>query len=442
MDASCCKSIVDLALSNERRRFYIAYSGGIDSHVLLHCCASIAELKPKLVAVYIHHGLQVEADAWALHCNKTAQDLGVDFLTLPVNAHPSRGESPEEAARNARYQALQSLITKDDVLLLAQHQEDQLETVLLQLFRGTGLSGLSGMAQQSKFGLGIMLRPLLTTPKQLILEYAHRHQLHWVEDPSNQSNDYDRNYLRNSIVPLLKQRWPVIDKTVSRSANHCANAQKMIDEIAKDLFTNVFDPTDNTLAISRLMNYSPLHQQLIIRYWFWCMGLKMPTEASVKQILHEVIEANGYREIQGYHIRRYRDKLYCVKPLTENYPDKYVWPSDQSSINVNSYCNVMTMVSSKGILAEQWTTSNIELRARKGGEKISLPGRQGHHSLKKLFQEAGIPPWERDRIPLVYLDNTLAAVGDLWVSSLFYTEKTEACVRLVLQNSMMPPKRS
>ena len=143
--------ISKLDLGCERQRFYVAYSGGVDSHVLLHCCASIPQLNGKLTAVYVHHGLQAEAEAWAGHCEKTAKDLGVEFLTLRVNAKAAPGESPEEAARNARYVALKSLIDVGDALLLAQHREDQLETVLLQLFRGGGLRGLSGMPERQCF---------------------------------------------------------------------------------------------------------------------------------------------------------------------------------------------------------------------------------------------------------------------------------------------------
>ena len=159
---------------------------------------------------------------------KRQQSLGVDFILLRVNAVASQGESPEEAARNARYTALKSLIGINDVLLVAQHRDDQLETVLLQLFRGSGLRGLSAMPEIMAFGQGLMLRPLLNVSKLAIDDYARAHALIWVDDPSNLSNEYDRNFLRNAVLPLLKQRWPACDKTVARSARHCADAQVVI----------------------------------------------------------------------------------------------------------------------------------------------------------------------------------------------------------------------
>jgi len=486
----CGDCILKFDLGEAQRRFYIGYSGGVDSHVLLHCCASITQLQGKIIAVYVHHGLQAEAESWAGHCEKTAKDLGVEFLTLRVNARAAPGESPEEAARNARYAALKSLLNVDDVLLLAQHREDQLETVLLQLFRGSGLRGLSGMPERQAFGAGVMLRPLLNTSKQAISDYARAHRLSWVEDPSNESNDYDRNFLRNAVVPLLKQRWPSLDKTLSRSAKHCADAQVLVDEVADELFDAVFNPADRTLCISRLLEHHRHQQQLIIRHWFRHRGLKMPSQSFVRRILSEVVAAAGHRDPvlsgQGYSIRRYRNKLYCLinlfgtdlylpeghqagKPDVANLPgadlhspeghqagkpdvisppgtkkpginqalqvpQNRVWPVGQASINIINKQTLAYKLSSKGIPYEQWQTANVEVRFRQGGEKICLPGREGHHSLKNLFQEAGIPPWERDVMPLIYLNGQLAAVGDLWISTAFYSEKAQGCISFCLQS--------
>ena len=427
-----------LAQHKQPRHVYIGYSGGVDSHVLLHLCASITPLKDKITAVYVHHGLQAEAEAWAGHCEKAAEGLGVGFLVLRVNAVAAPGESPEEAARNARYAALKSLMACDDMLLLAQHREDQLETVLLQLFRGAGLRGLSGMPESMAFGRGVMLRPLLNVAKQAITDYAQAHRLNWVEDPSNQRNDYDRNYLRNAIVPLLKQRWPAIDKTVARSARHCADAEVLVSEVADELFSAVFNAADKTLYIGRLLEHQNHQQQLVIRHWFQRLGLKMPAQAFVGRILTQVVAAgensNPVLSGQGYDIRRYRDKLYCVEQAAQESLQDVVWPVGQASIKIGNNQTLSCVPSSAGILREQWRDARVEVRFRRGGEKICLPGRTGHHSLKNLFQEAGIPPWERDAIPLVYLDDMLAAVGDLWISTQFYIEKTQGCICFRLQS--------
>ena len=422
---------------NNPAHIYIGYSGGVDSHVLLHLCASITRLKDKITAVYVHHGLQAEAESWARHCEKTAESLGVDFIVLRVNAVASQGESPEEAARNARYTALKSLIGINDVLLVAQHRDDQLETVLLQLFRGSGLRGLSAMPELMAFGQGVMLRPLLNVSKLAIDDYARAHALNWVDDPSNLSNDYDRNFLRNAVLPLLKQRWPACDKTVARSARHCADAQLVISALAEELFLQVFNVADKTLCISQLKSYEIAQQQLVIRQWFQALNLKMPAQAFVERLQSEVLSAREDSDPvlsgQGYCVRRYRDKLYCLKQAAPEIVRDSIWPAGQTSIRVSDHQTLSCVPSSVGICREQWQNATIVVKARSGGEKIRLPGRKGHHALKKLFQEAGIPPWERETIPLVYLDDKLAAVGDLWISADFYSEKMQGCISLSLQ---------
>jgi len=431
--------LIELALNkcNNPAHIYIGYSGGVDSHVLLHLCASITRLKGKMTAVYVHHGLQVEAESWARHCKKSAESLGVDFIVLRVNAVASQGESPEEAARNARYTALKSLIGDNDVLLVAQHRDDQLETVLLQLFRGSGLRGLSAMPESMAFGWGLMLRPLLNVSKSAIDDYAQAHALSWVDDPSNLSNDYDRNFLRNAVLHLLKQRWPACDKTVARSARHCVDAQVVISEHAEELFLQVFNAADKTLCISQLKSYKVIQQALVIRQWFQALQFKMPSQAFVERLQTEVILAREDSEPelsgQGYCVRRYRNKLYCLKSVAPEIVRDSVWSAEETSLRVSDHQTLSCVPSSVGICREQWQKATIVVKARRGGEKIRLPGRKGHHALKKLFQEAGIPPWERETIPLVYLDDKLAAVGDLWINADFYSETAQDCISLILQ---------
>jgi len=422
---------------NNPANIYIGYSGGVDSHVLLHLCASITALKDKITAVYVHHGLQIEAESWARHCKKSAESLGVDFMVLRVNAVASQGESPEEAARNARYTALKSLIGNNDVLLVAQHRDDQLETVLLQLFRGSGLRGLSAMPEITAFGLGMMLRPLLNVSKLAIDDYARVHALSWVDDPSNLSHDYDRNFLRNAVLPLLKMRWPACDKTVARSARHCADAQVVISEYAEKLFLEVFNGADKTLCISQLKSYKINEQSLVIRQWFQVLNLKMPAQAFVECLQTDVLSAREDSEPelsgQGYCVRRYRDKLYCLKSVAPEIVRDSIWSAGETFLRVSDHQTLACVPSSAGICREQWQKATIVVKARRGGEKIRLPGRKGHHALKKLFQEAGIPPWKRETIPLVYLNDKLAAVGDLWISADFYSEKAQDCISLSLQ---------
>lgn len=418
-------------------RIFIAYSGGVDSHVLLHLCADVPVLKDRITAVYVHHGLQVPAEAWGGHCRKVADSLGVAFALVRVDATAKTGQSPEEAARDARYQALQSVIGQGDAVLLAQHQQDQLETVLLQLFRGCGLKGLSGMPERMAFGRGWLLRPLLDVPKSAIVAYANVHGLLWVEDPSNQASEFDRNFLRNDIVPLLEQRWPSLAKTVSRSAGHCAVAQTLLSEQAGRWFEAVFDDKDGSLVVGKLLDLEPAKRDWVIRHWFARLGLKMPSKAMLERLISEVVAARGDANPlmlgQGYGLRRYRGRLYCLPTIeTRDMADRQ-WDIRQESLQLDGRRRLCWCPSSQGILLSVWRSAKVEVRFRSGGEKIRLPNRQGSHRLKKLYQEAGIPPWLRAAMPLVYLDGRLAAVGDRWLAADFYHEQVDGCVRLQVQ---------
>ena len=411
---------------------FIAYSGGVDSHVLLHLLSLDAAIRAKITAVYVHHGLQQEADAWAIHCKKTALDLGVTFKCLRVNAQKIARQSQEEVARNARYSTLKTLVKPKDVLLLAQHREDQLETVLLQLFRGAGVQGLSGMPVTCVFGKGKMYRPFLDVAKQAINDYAQYHHLQWVEDKSNQCDDFDRNFLRNQIVPQLKQKWPALDKTVSRSARHCAASQSLTDDIVTALFKQLYDNKDGTLKIALLLEQDMHKQQLLIRMWFKCKQLRMPSEVIVHRIIDEVaganIDANPLVAGRDYCVRRYRNKLFCL-PHTHSMIECVETEWEDRGKAHEKY-QLTRVHSSKGIPKVVWDNATVLIKFRAGQEKIRLPYRTGHHSLKKLFQEKAIPPWQRPSIPLIYLNNRLAAVADLWISADFFCEDEQECYQI------------
>lgn len=419
------------------RQIFLAYSGGVDSHVLLHLCVQNQVLRDRLTAVHVHHGLMEQADVWARHAETTARELGVKFLLFRVNAHPKLGESPEDAARNARYEALKSVVMPGDALLVAQHQDDQLETVLQQLLRGGGLLGLAGMPSSLPFGHGTLLRPFLHVRKQAIEDYAEAHRLIWVEDPSNNESVYDRNFLRQQVLPLLKQRWPSCDQTVARAAGHCAEAHRLLADLAAESFAEVHHAEDNTLNIERLNRYDLSRRRLIIRHWFRQMGLKMPSQAFLAQLFDHVIGAGINSDPvlcqKGYQMRRYRDKLYCFKVNAVEVFQSIDWPKDLDSINIGKRMILARVRKARGIPEPIWRQTRATVKFRNGSEKIALPGRRGHHPLKNLYQEAGIPPWERASMPLIYLDNQLAAIGNLWISADFYAESEPDCIGFELR---------
>ena len=410
---------------------YIAYSGGLDSHALLHYCALIPSINSKLTAVYVNHGLQEDANNWEIHCKDQTAQLNVGFQALQVKINKHR-KSPEEAAREARYQALRPLLKTDEVLLVAQHREDQLETVLLQLFRGAGVQGLSAMTEISSFGNGMLLRPLLDCSQQTLKDYALKKSLCWIEDPSNQCDDFRRNFLRNQIIPQLKTQWKNLDKTVSRSAEHCANAQILLKKVAASLLQSCLN-SDNSLSIEMLLSIDQPQQALVVREWFDRLQLTMPSVTFIQQLFKTVIKAqkkaNPILNCQQGCIRRYQNKLYYLKLNDDIYRSK-IWENDKNSLQLSALTAVQKITAPSGISQKKWHESNVSIRYRSGGEKIALPYRQGQHSLKKLFQEANIPPWEREKTPLIYFNDVLVAIADLWISKEVFISKNQPCYQI------------
>ncbi|OQK18277.1 hypothetical protein AU255_10740 [Methyloprofundus sedimenti] len=429
-----------LAPCHTANNIFIGYSGGVDSHVLLHLLTDIPELKHKLTAVYVHHGLQASADHWAAHCQLITEHLGVNFKCLKVNAQALPGQSSEEAARNARYQVFKNLLDKDDVLLFAQHRDDQLETVLLQLFRGAGLKGLSAMPVATNFAAGMLIRPLLDISQQLIIQYGELHDLQWIEDPSNQDTQFDRNFLRHEIIPLLEKRWPSLDKTVARVAGHCADAHAMLSVSAQHNMHLLYDSQKRSLSIPGLLEHDYVTRQWVLREWLHHLGARMPTQKVMTAIMQDILlarpEANPVVEHNGMTIQRYREDLYLVAVHIKPELDQvFNWAANIESLSLPENGKLLVIKADTGIPRHIWQHADIQVKYRQGGETIRLPNRAGRHSLKKLYQDSGIPPWQRDLIPLIYLDGKLAAIANLFISADFFGEKTN-CITPVWQQAI------
>ena len=263
------------------RHLTVAYSGGVDSHVLLHVLATnqqqLSALGLSLQALHIDHGLNTESKHWQLHCASVCQTLKVKFSALTVNAQPHRKESPEAAARRARYAAFSQQLTADQALLTAQHQDDQAETLLLQLLRGAGPKGLAAMPSVKVLGKGLLLRPFLHIQRQTILQYAQQQNLHWLDDPSNADQRFDRNYLRQEIMPRLQHRWPAVVANLARSAELCAEQAEINLAIVKDDIRDIIDPADN-LLIPPLLELPLPRQRAVLRYWLAQLHLPGPSK--------------------------------------------------------------------------------------------------------------------------------------------------------------------
>jgi tRNA(Ile)-lysidine synthase len=415
-------------------RCVIAYSGGLDSHVLLHLCARLA-LFP-LRAIHVHHGLQARGDDWAAHCATVCRDLNVPIDVVRANAHPAKGQSPEEAARMARYQVLRGQVGEAEVLLTAHHADDQAETMLLQLLRGAGVDGLAGMPERAAFGRGLLVRPFLGFSRTELLDYATAQNLSWVEDASNADESFDRNFLRRRVMPLLRQRWPGAARAMSRGAAHCAEAAQILDERARELLPSVQGSSKDTLSIVPLIELTGSDQRLVLRAWLRANGFRMPAAHILERVVREAIPARRDRtprvEWSEGEIRRYREFLYLMRPLAPVPTDgETPWRRDAPLPLPGGGALEAVREEGPGIAPRFWLAGVAVVRYRRGGERCRMPGRSGTHELKKLLQEKGLPPWERERLPLVYIDGELAAVADLWVCEPFAGEADEVNVRLI-----------
>ncbi|HSP01681.1 MAG TPA: tRNA lysidine(34) synthetase TilS, partial [Thioalkalivibrio sp.] len=249
-------------------RLVVAFSGGLDSHVLLHALAALCgEGFYELHAIHIHHGLNSQADAWADHCARVCRDLDVGLEVIAVNARAARGESPEAAARAARYQALASCMKEGDGLLTAHHRRDQAETLLLQLLRGAGSAGLAAMPRWQPLGSGWHGRPLLDVSREAIEDYARERDLHWIEDNSNLDARFDRNLLRQQVMPLLRARWQGVDETLARAAAHQAEGLGLLGDLARQDLEQIRGELPGTLSVSELTGLRPARIRNVLRFW-------------------------------------------------------------------------------------------------------------------------------------------------------------------------------
>jgi tRNA(Ile)-lysidine synthase len=399
-----------LAHLADNKHFLMAYSGGLDSHALLHKMSVLKKQNPEiqLRAIHVHHGLHEKADQWAAHCEIICRQLDIPLSVKKINIPNHTGESLEALAREARYRVIAEHLAEDECVLTAHTMDDQAETLLLQLIRGAGPKGLSAMPMRKPFAHSVLLRPLLKTTRETLEQYAAAQALVWVEDESNQDHQFDRNYLRHRVMPLLKARWPAVLNTLSRSAQHCANASNLLTEFADRDLMQLQGSAENTLSVSSLLQLSSDRRSSIFRHWLKSFGLNFPSTQQVQQFEKNMLQcdedAMPMMIFDTMQMRRYRDDIYLL-PLFEAFDERTVLSWDLKA--------PLKLPGNFGELqpaADYHVFNDISLRFRQGGEKIKPAGSDYTQSLKKLFQAWGVPPWERDRIPLLYSGDRLIEV--------------------------------
>lgn len=424
-----------LSLLPTAKRYLVGFSGGLDSHVLLTALTQL-NLDVPLVSVHINHSIHAQSDQWQAHCAKVAVDFGIEFLTQKVDANPPVGESPEAWARKKRYEVFSFFIEEGDILLLAHHQDDQIETFFLQLLRGSGPHGLAAMPMSASFSTGLLARPLLEMKRQDLESFAQEHQLQWIEDPSNQDCCYDRNYLRHEIMPLISKRWPGYAKSLGRSISLQSDACSMLNDSAINDLEAVRSDNSEHLSIRKLRELSDIKLRNLLRYWINDADFALPSFQKLRQIIDTVLTAANDRspcvDWSGVEVRRYRDQLIIMSPQVKQDPGvSYQWKLKEP-LKLTSGRLSAKKVMGKGLHAD---IDSVDVRFRQGGEELRLAGHAHTITLKKYLQEQEVPPWLRDQIPLIYLGDKLIAVSDHCIVDQFVVdENVEGWVLSYTQN--------
>lgn len=389
--------------SRTQNGVWVAYSGGLDSSVLLHALVQLRQTKIFTVrAVHIHHGLNPQADAWQRHCIEYCQKLQVDCVTHRLDLSASK-KNIEARARTLRYHYWAALLNEQDILCTAHHQDDQAETVLLQLMRGASSKGLSAMPWTSVLGRGKLWRPLLGLSRDELRQYAVYYSIPWIEDDSNGDVRFARNFVRGEIMPALKMRWPAVAQTLARSARHCAETEELLHQYAAQLLKTCLGK-NNSLKIASLQALLSAQQKLVIRHWLRAQGFFTPRELQLNNLLDTFFNAASDRNPSmtwgDTELHRYRGHIFAMHTLSTHALDQVIpWTDMTQPLSITSLNLRLSVAASmsSGVMMAPGQYSEIRFQHPQG-------------SLKKYFQRWSVPPWKRGRIPLLYINNTLAAV--------------------------------
>jgi len=401
----------------------VAFSGGCDSTALLAALAGLPRPPRALRALHIDHRLQPHSRRWSWHCRRIARRLRVPLSVRTANIARVRGESLEATARTARYRLLGAALAEGEVLLTAHHQDDQLETVLLQLLRGAGAAGLAAMPALAPFGSGLLVRPLLSVPRAALGDWVRAQGLTWVEDESNAQLRPDRNYLRARVLPVVRARWPSAAATVSRSARHLAEAQRLLDALAEaDAGRASSGPMLSAKVLRRL---PPERRRNALRFWISAAGFLAPPASRLDEIAGALLAAREDAQPliawEGAAVQRQGDLLVLrggggAGASTPHLPElTWHWRRRRAQILPPPFGALVLEPDARGPLDLDALGPTLVLRERRGGERLR-PVRGGpRRTLKQLLQEARVPPARRAQLPLLFDGGRLIGVADLWL---------------------------
>jgi tRNA(Ile)-lysidine synthase len=397
---------------------HVAFSGGLDSSVLLDLLAASGAARARgLHALHVDHGLHADSPQWATHCRKVAGALDVPIIVVQVHVDHGSGLGLEAAARAARHAVFEERLAGGGLVALAQHREDQAETVLLKLLRGAGPDGLGAIRELRGCGAGWLWRPLLDVPRGMLREYALRRGLDWIEDPSNATHAHERNFLRLEILPRLRERWPAADRNLAHAATRSSEAADVIETAARPALAALRGIDPASLPIAEWLELAPALRDAALRRWLRELGLPAPSRDQAGELARQLATAHGDRmplvTWSGAELRRYRGRMYAMRPLAP-LPRDWQGPFDGTPLALPGGLGTLRLVDGSGAAVRM--APILDVRFRRGGERLRLPGRAHRSELRDLFQQSGVPPWQRDRLPLlVDRDGEALAVAGHWI---------------------------
>ena len=433
------KGFVSLSASYKKvKSMTVALSGGVDSVVLLHLLHQLQKTQNfTLKASHVHHGLSKNADKWVKFCEKLCTKLSVPLDVHYIKLPQKKSLGIEGEARRLRYEKL--LQTKADLVVLAHHEDDQAETFLLQLIRGAGVKGLSSMAHFDDTRR--LWRPLLNTSRTEIESYAKKHKLKWVNDESNLNIDFDRNFIRSKVLPILKNRFGHIIKVISRSSAHLAEAQYLLNDLAKIDLKNYFKSYiyKHKLQVKTLDKLSNTRAKNVLRYWLEFNHQLMPSRDLLDELLRQVLTAKKDAELKmqlskDYEIRRYKDEIYIVRKNLKNQKNyEIIWKGEQEILLPNGTQLNFKKVKGRGINFKLLNNQKLIIRNRQGGEFFKPDSKRPTKKIKQLLQESDLPPWEREFLPLIFIGEELASVPNFGIDIKFQAKPKDVGLNVNMQ---------
>lgn len=390
----------------------VAYSGGPDSTALLHALAQLPEAHQRsLRALHVDHGLHADSHQWSEHCKQLAREWKVPCLVLRVEVDHARGYGLEAAAREARYRAFALSLQEGEHLLLGHHRDDQAETVLLKLLRGAGPEGLGGMRVRRSLGRGVLWRPLLDVPRDVLRAYVAQHQLPCIDDPSNADSRLSRNFLRHEVMPRLTQHWPQAVDSIVHSARLSRSAATTLEQQWRSAQATLLDSTNGSLDAGGWLALPPALRNPLLDDWLHARGLPAPTTAQRSQIERQCLARDGQLPCirwAGAELHVWKERLWALPPQRNIDAQWHAsWQGEPLALPDGG----SLLLDPDGRL-----THPLTVRLRQGGEQIRPVGHAHTRELRDLFQQSGMPPWRRQACPLLYASSELIGVGDQWLS--------------------------